>query len=277
MNTTVITGTTNGIGLVTARELARNQHRLLLLCRNLKAAETVASDIKKETANSSIIPILCDLSSLESVHNAVAKIKQEVDQIDILINNAGIISPEKEFSADGFELTIAVNHLGPFLLTRSLESLLVGGQVINLASKAHLFCKASELFAEQDFLSPKRYGAFKTYARSKLTNILFSFYYAKQHTTKIASHCLHPGSIGTNIIPTHNLFSRGINKIWKAIGPSPIRGAKTTLHLALSPRGSLESGLYWENAKPTDASSDANDQTLQKICWDHSNRLVGLV
>ena len=78
MTTTVITGTTNGIGLATARALARNQHRLLMLCRNLKAAETVARDIRKATANSDIIPIFCDLSSLESVQNATNKIKKEV-------------------------------------------------------------------------------------------------------------------------------------------------------------------------------------------------------
>ncbi len=277
MTTTVITGTTNGIGLATARALARNQHRLLMLCRNLKAAETVARDIRKATANSDIIPIFCDLSSLESVQNATNKIKKEVDQIDILINNAGIISPDKQFSVDGYELTIAVNHLGPFLLTRSLESLLEGGQVINLASKAHLFCKASELLADRNFLSSEPYASFKAYARSKLANILFSFFYAKQPMINIASHCLHPGSIGTNIVPTHNMFSRSLNKIWKVIGPSPERGAKTTLHLALSPPESLISGLYWENAKPTKASQASNDQILQQICWDHSNRMTGVV
>ncbi len=276
MTTTVITGTTNGIGLVTARELAQNQHRVIMLCRNIKAAEAVAEDIKKETANSNVIPIFCDLSSLESVQNAAMRIKQEVDQIDILINNAGIISPDKQFSVDGFELTIAVNHLGPFLLTRSLESLLEGGQVINLASKAHLFCKTSELLAENDFLASDPYMAFKTYARSKLANILFSFYYAKLPAVNIASHCLHPGSIGTNIVPTHNILSRGLNKIWKVIGPSPTKGAKTTLYLALSPPDSLTSGLYWENTKPTNASHAANDEVLQKTCWDHSNRMTGL-
>ena len=277
MTTTVITGTTNGIGLATARVLAKNQPRLLMLCRNLKAAEAVAREITKETSNSDIIPIFCDLSSLESVQKATTIIKQEVDQIDILINNAGIISPDQQYSVDGFELTMAVNHLGPFLLTRSLESLLKEGQVINLASKAHQFCRASELLAESNFLSAEPHTAFKTYARSKLANILFSFFYAKQPKINIASHCLDPGPVGTNIVPTHNMFSRGLNKIWKVIGPSPARGAKTTLHLALSKPDSRVSGLYWENAKPAKASQAANDQTLQQICWDHSNRMAGIV
>ncbi|MDC0214060.1 SDR family NAD(P)-dependent oxidoreductase [Gammaproteobacteria bacterium] len=277
MITTVITGTTNGIGLITARELARNQHHLLMLCRNMQAARALAKNISTETSNSNIIPILCDLSSLESIINAVRKIRQEVDTIDLLINNAGMISPKKQFSADGFELTIAVNHLGPFFLARSLESLMQGGQIINLASKAHFFCKASELFAENDFRAPGTYATFKSYARSKLANILFSFFYAKQQKSKIACHCLHPGSIGTNIVPTHNIFSKGLNRIWQIIGPSPKRGAKTTLHLALAPRADIQSGLYWENAKPAKASNAANSEALQKTCWDQSNRMVGLI
>ena len=108
-------------------------------------------------------------------------------------------------------------------------------------------------------------------------DILFSFFYAKQQKSKIACHCLHPGSIGTNIVPTHNIFSKGLNRIWQIIGPSPKRGAKTTLHLALAPRADIQSGLYWENAKPAKASNAANSEALQKTCWDQSNRMVGLI
>ena len=126
-------------------------------------------------------------------------------------------------------MSIAVNHIGPFFLTRSLEKLLKGGQVINLASKAHHFCNAKELFAENNFQTSGPYKAFKAYARSKLANILFSFYFAEKHKGSIDSHCLHPGSIATNIVPAHNGFFRGLNSIWKKIGPSPNKGARTTL------------------------------------------------
>lgn len=276
MTTTVITGTTNGIGLVTARELAKKGHRLIMLCRNKNAAQTLTRQINQETPNSNVTTIQCDLASLESVHTCVNKLKQEVDRIDLLINNAGLISPTEVLSEDGFELSIAVNHIGPFFLTRSLEKLLTRGQVINLASKAHHFCSAKELFVENNFQSSGPYKAFKAYARSKLANILFSFYFAKKHQGTIASHCLHPGSIATNIVPAHNGFFRGLNSVWKKIGPSPIKGARTTLHLALSPRESITSGLYWENCKPTKVSKVAQDRWLQENCWIESNRMTGL-
>ena len=276
MTITVITGTTNGIGLVTAKELAKQGHQLIMLCRNTDAAQRLTRQINLETQNSNVTTIPCDLASLESIQTCINKLKQEVDRIDLLINNAGLIAPTDGLSQDGFELSIAVNHIGPFFLTRSLEKLLNGGQVINLASKAHHFCSAKELFAENNFQTSGPYKAFKAYARSKLANILFSFYFAEKHKGTIASHCLHPGSIATNIVPTHNGFFRGLNSIWKKIGPSPIKGARTTLYLALSPRESITSGLYWENCKPAKVSKAAQDRSLQESCWAESNRMAGL-
>ena len=133
MTITVITGTTNGIGLVTAKELAKQGHQLIMLCRNPDAAQSLIEQINLETPGSNVTTINCDLASLESIKTCINTLKQEVDRIDLLINNAGLIAPTDSRSQDGFELSIAVNHIGPFFLTRSLEQLLTGGQVINIA------------------------------------------------------------------------------------------------------------------------------------------------
>lgn len=276
MTTTVITGTTNGIGLATTEALAQRNHDLIMLCRNQEASKSLATHLTKKTNNPKIRSIHCDLGSLESITCAVDKLKQEVNHIDLLINNAGIISPREQFSEDGFELTMAVNHLGPLFLTKALQELLIGGQVINLASKAHFFCATKELFLDNNLQSHAPYSAFKTYARSKFANILTSFYFANLHEGNIASHCLHPGIIGTNIFPTHNWLSKALNRIWKTIGPSPSHGAKTTLHLALSDPRSLTTGQYWENSKPVKASRDSYDRKLQKRLWERSAEMTGI-
>src|SRR5262245_488180 len=116
----VITGTTHGIGRVTARELARAGLTVVMLCRNLDAARTVQSEIQSAASGASVHVVHCDLASLASVRTCAQVVRDGYGPIRLLINNAGITSARHRMSMDSFELTFATNHLGPFLLTRLL-------------------------------------------------------------------------------------------------------------------------------------------------------------
>src|SRR5262245_36713973 len=117
----VITGTTHGIGLVTARELARMGYHVVMLCRDVTAGQRVQADISRVVPEASLRVVPCDLASLQSVRECAASVRDACDSIRLLINNAGIVSWRHRTSIDGFELTFATNHLGPFLLTELLR------------------------------------------------------------------------------------------------------------------------------------------------------------
>src|ERR1700761_27031 len=125
--TTVITGSTSGIGKVTAFELAKKGHAIYMLVRNTEKGEQVKQEIIAQTGNKSIYVIKCDVSDLQSVREAADELKGKLFNINILVNNAGNAFWEKQFSKDGFEMTFALNHLGHFLLTKNLVPLLEKG------------------------------------------------------------------------------------------------------------------------------------------------------
>jgi NAD(P)-dependent dehydrogenase (short-subunit alcohol dehydrogenase family) len=134
----VITGTTHGIGRVTAQELADAGFGVVMLCRNLHAAAAVRDDISSSVPQAQVHVIHCDLASLGSVRACAGELRRRFTNIALLINNAGMVSTRHHRSVDGYELTFATNHLGPFLLTHLLlDRLAAGGRIINVASRAH--------------------------------------------------------------------------------------------------------------------------------------------
>ena len=113
----VITGTTHGIGRVASRELARAGKTVVMLCRDLTAAGSVRAEIVRHAPRARVEVVRCDLASLASVREAAAAVRRDYPRIGLLVNNAGMVSTRHRTSVDGFELTFATNHLGPFLLT----------------------------------------------------------------------------------------------------------------------------------------------------------------
>src|SRR5208337_3285695 len=134
----VITGTTHGIGRVTARELARAGHTVVMLCRNLEAAAAVRGEIIAIAPAAAVHVVHCDLSSLASVGACADEVRKPFGPLALLINNAGLVSTHQRLSAEGYELTFASNHLGPFLLTaRLLDRMAPAGRIVTVASRAH--------------------------------------------------------------------------------------------------------------------------------------------
>ena len=269
----VITGTTHGIGRICARELARAGYRVVMLCRNLPAAEAVRQQIESQLPQALIDIEPCDLASLASVRTCAAAGRARFPTIARLINNAGRISMRHRMSVDGFELSFATNHLGPFLLTELLRgSLAPEARIINLASRVH-YKGHLELHSLTD--PHARYRPQAAYAQSKLANVMHTFALARRLAgRRITCNCLHPGVVATHLLP------RWLRLIKPLLSPHIFdaeRGAVTTLHLALAATLADVSGQYFdEHQQIQRASQRACDFEAQEALWQTSALWCGI-
>ena len=263
----VITGTTHGIGRVTSRELARAGKTVVMLCRDVPAATAVRAEIVRHAPRASIEMVRCDLASLASVREAAAAIRRDYPPLGLLINNAGMVSTRHRTSIDGFELTFATNHLGPFLLTALLSDHLdKAARIVTVASRIH-YRGRLDLAA---VTNPRvRYGAAAAYARSKLANVMHTFALARRLAgSDISVNCLHPGVVATNLLPR---WLRAIKPLFTQVMFDAERGARTTLYLALDQSVSGITGRYFdEHQLPRAASALANDVAVQESLWHQS-------
>lgn len=276
--TTVITGATNGIGRATAAGVAKSGAVLVLACRNLAAADETAEAISSATGNADISTVELDLASLSSVRAAAAEIRRRFDSIDVLINNAGTFSMKRLETADGFEMTMGVNHLGHFLFTAELmESLRAppSARIINVGSDAHLHGNIDI----DNFFLEKRYTGFKAYAASRLATALFTRELADRlQNTGITANTLHPGHAATNIwnlFPGYPAIGRLINGMMRRFLITPEEGAKTTLYLAGSPDVEGVTGSYFDKSLPAEGNPACEDRDMRKKLWDLSIELTG--
>jgi retinol dehydrogenase-12 len=268
----VITGTTHGIGRVTSRELARAGKTVVMLCRDVPAAREVREEILRHAPRASVDVVHCDLASLASVREAVARVRRAYPPLGLLINNAGIASTRRRTSVDGFELTFATNHLGPFLLTALLSGHLdKGARIITVASRIHYRGRLDFAAVTKPH---SRYRATEAYAQSKLANVVHTFALARRMAgTDISVNCLHPGVVATNLLPpwlrvVKPLITRGMF--------DSERGARTTIHLALEPSLAGVTGRYFDEYQlPQTAAPLANDIEQQESLWKMSAQWTG--
>jgi len=268
-STAVITGTTHGIGTVTARELARAGFSVVMRVRNRSAGEQVARQIRARVGGATIHVVECDLASLASVRRAAAEVRRGHPPLALLLNNAGVVSPRHRRSADGYELTFATNHLGPFLLTELLRGHLApDARIVNLASRAH-YRGVPDFEAVAD--PAVRYSAAAAYSRSKLANVLHTFALARRLTgSDICVNCVHPGVVASNLLPR---WPRLIKPLISPVILDVEEGARASLHLALSPAAAGVSGRYFdEHQQMQPAAACAYDEPLQERLWSLSDR-----
>ncbi len=272
--TVVITGTTQGIGRVTAQALAAAGCHVIMLVRNRSAGGQVRAHLRAHYPNSAIEVIQCDLASLASVRAAAAQVRVGGAVIDCLINNAGMVSMRRELSADGFEKVFATNHLGPFLLTELVRPCMApAGQIINVASRAHL--KGTLDLGEVIAPLGSRFAARAIYAQSKLANVMHTFALARRlEGSGIRVNCLHPGVVKTRLLPAW------LRVIKPLISPGMIdaeAGARSTLYLALSDQARTLNGVYLdEQQQVVAASALARSVALQEALWAASCAWAGL-
>ncbi|MBO0936227.1 SDR family oxidoreductase [Fibrella sp. HMF5335] len=272
----VITGANSGIGKITAQELAKKGFDIIMLCRNLDKARPVQQEIQAASPAQKIDLIRCDLASQTSVREAAGEVHARVDRIDVLINNAGLLVNKEQYSPEGYELTFATNHLGPFLLTNLLLDLLRKGQdarVITVASEGH---RLTGTFRLDNLARPNSYSPIFAYDRSKLCNILF----AKELSERllddgITSNSLHPGAVRTNFAGDPGGMMNVVFKLASPFLRTPEEGADTSVWLASSPDVEHVTGLYFADRKPKTPSEEAQNGFYAKKLWAMSEEMVG--
>ena len=269
----LLTGFTSGIGRITARELAGMGATMILVARHSMHGETVKNDIRDETGNKDLFVFQADLSSLQDIRVLAEAFKRRFQRLDILINNAGLLSAQRMVSKDGFELTFAVNHLAPFLLTRLLLDVMdksAPARIINVASDLH---RKVEIDFE-DLMSEREYNPMKVYSRSKLANVLFTRELAARlGPARVTANSLHPGTIATDIVRDYPAIMRFF---WKLLTANPQKGARTTIHLASSPDLAGVTGAYFAKEQQVPSSPYSQDSQVARRLWETSERLCGL-
>lgn len=274
MKKILITGGTSGIGLEIARILGKQGHHLLITGRN---PEKLAQ-VKAELSGVNLITYEADFSRLEQVWKLAERLCAEHEYIDVVINNAGGANGKRTLTPDGFELTLAVNHLAPFLLTHLLLPLLeksVQGRIINLASSAHYHGK----IYKEDLQLSKGYFILKAYAQSKLANVMFTLDLAeKLKDTNITVHAVHPGVVKTKIGQKNALGYMGLVWQWITLlkGISVTEGADNSVWLATTEDTRALHGKYFHKRKSVRPAPQAMDLETRQWLWKESVYLTGL-
>ncbi|XP_037824348.1 retinol dehydrogenase 12-like [Lucilia sericata] len=272
----LITGCNTGIGKETVLELAKRGAKVYMACRNFEKCEEARKEIVKLTGNTQVFNRTLDLSSLSSVREFAEHFLKEQTRLDILINNAGILSTNRQLTPDGYEQHLAVNHLGHFLLTNLLMDLIKASapsRIIVVSSLAYILGN----FDKEDINIEKGYTRYKAYGRSKLANILFTRKLSSLlKESSVSVNCLHPGVVQTELMrhdPLLNLFRFILSKF---IFRSTRGGAQTTLFLAMDPEVQFKSGGFYDKMKLYPLLAKAKDDDMADWLWQESENMVGL-
>jgi NAD(P)-dependent dehydrogenase (short-subunit alcohol dehydrogenase family) len=271
----VVTGASSGIGLFTALGLARNGIHVIMVGRDRARTEAARRFATERSGSGRIDIALADFSRLAEVRRLADEFLGTHERLDVLVNNAGLLSPKYRLSADGFELTFAVNHLAPFLLTTLLLDRLKASapaRIIIVASEAH---RRSRIEIG-DLTRPSDWTMMKAYGRSKLCNILFARELAARlDPSEVVAASLHPGMVATAIGQRGGLVELG----WRLLKPfmiSPEKGAETPIFLATVPDPTPFHGGYVVRRALAQPDPAALDAALARRLWDESARLVSL-
>ena len=272
----VVTGASAGIGLHTALGLARAGMRVVMVGRDPERTETAQRYVAERAPGAELDTALADFSDLGEVRTLAESLLARHQRINVLVNNAGMIASRPGFSADGYEITIAVNHLAPFLLTHLLLDRLKASapaRIVTVASQAHRGTRLDPAMLTW----PAVWSPLTAYGRSKLANILFTRLLARRlNPAIVTATCLHPGMIATQIGNNAGIVAGLGWRVAKMFLPGPDKGAETSIFLATVADPAPFHGAYVIDKRIAEPDTAARDDSLAEALWQQSARLVGL-
>ena len=272
----LITGGTSGIGKAAATALAGMGATVVITGRNEERGKRALQEIREESGNDGVELILADLTVQDEVRRLAEELRERHNQLEVLVNNAGLVLSERTETPDGIETQLAINHLAPFLLTNLLLDLLkesAPSRIVTVSSDAHRWAKIDL----DDLQSRKRYRGMQVYGKTKLANILFTYELAERlEGTGVTANCMHPGGVNTNFGNNQGGPMNLLFRLFKPFMRSPEQGADTLIYLASSPEVEGMTGKYLADRKVKAASDAAYDETTRKRLWEASEELTGL-
>ncbi|GAA0969273.1 SDR family oxidoreductase [Acrocarpospora macrocephala] len=261
---TVITGASAGIGAASALDLAKKGHQLVLVGRS-RARLTAVAERARSVSDSDPKIVVADYASFDSVRQAADEIKEHCARVDVLANNAGVMTPRRELTSDGHELMIQVNHLSPFLLTNLLLDRV--GRVVTTTSRAAYWAK---LDISDLSRNGRRWNGWQQYGDSKQANVLFTVALAARGT---AATCFHPGVIRTGFA-AGTFIMRALTL--PGLAEPPESGAARLVHLATAADGVTNSGRYFKKDRPRNVPATMGDLARAEALWAASAEVTGL-
>jgi NAD(P)-dependent dehydrogenase (short-subunit alcohol dehydrogenase family) len=271
----LITGGTSGIGKAAAVAFAAMGAEVVVTGRNEERGRSALAEIRRASDSEKVSLMLADLAVQAEVRRLADAFRERHDRLDVLVNNAGLIQSRRTETPDGIELTLAVNHLAPFLLTNLQVDLLeknAPSRVITVSSEARRHAKIDF----DDLQSERRYRAFPVYGMTKKANILFTYELAERlEGTGVVANCVHPGGVNTRFGDKERNPGILLFRAFKPFMRTPEQGADTVIYLASSPEAAQMTGKYLADRKEV-SPEEPRDPVAQKRLWEASAALTKL-
>jgi NAD(P)-dependent dehydrogenase (short-subunit alcohol dehydrogenase family) len=270
--TCVVTGATGGIGFETARGIADRGATVVIVGRSLEKCRTAVEEITRRTGNPHVEFLVADLSSQPDIRRLARELEDRYPRIHVLVNNVGGLFLNGQVSPEGIEMTLALNHLGCYLLTRMLLPVLKASapsRIVNVSSFAHLGARLDG--------ATLRFAGWQGYKRSKLANLLFTYELARRlEGTGVTVNALSPGLVASNFGRNNRGPFALMKPLVDLVAISNERGARTSVHLACSPDVEGVTGQYFARCRPRRSSAASYDRTAATRLWQTSATMTGL-
>jgi NAD(P)-dependent dehydrogenase (short-subunit alcohol dehydrogenase family) len=285
--TLMVTGASSGLGIEASRVFAKAGATVIMAVRDLQKVEPVIAAIRAEAPAAKLVSVQLDLADLRSVRDCAEKILAQFPAIDVLVNNAGIMTVPQGYTAQGCELQFGTNHIGHFLLTCLLVPALKRAQharIVILSSYAHRY---GDIHFDDINYRTRPYDKWQAYGQSKTANVLFAVGLTRRlRQYGITANAVHPGAIPTDLgramteEERESLRKNNTRVTWKTIP----QGAATEVWAAVSPDLAGVSGKYLDNCQVASLATDdkqpgyfayALDAESAEKLWDVSEQIVG--